>query len=111
MVRNVIPQTRTGKITVVLLLVAYAALAPPAVWIADTPELVAGFPPLYLWTLVWGSFMAVVLLWAAWRDAWGIRADQVPPELRDQTGTIGFTDTDREPASGPEPSAAGEAED
>lgn len=94
MTKKLIPKTQNGKIALGLLLIAYAMLAPPLVGLADSPELVVGVPPLYIWTLFWGCCMGVILLWAAWTDAWGIRTDQIPPEIRDQTDVIGFTDTD-----------------
>ncbi|WP_254864679.1 hypothetical protein [Halovivax gelatinilyticus] len=102
MIRKIIPKKREGKIAAVLLVIAHVSLAPPIVSAFNTPELVAGFPPLYIWTLLVGSAMAIILLWAAWIDAWGITMEQVPPELREKTGVIGFTDTDRDETTVPE---------
>ncbi|MFC3959773.1 hypothetical protein [Halovivax cerinus] len=101
MVRAIIPRKWEGKLAVALLVVAHAALAPPLISVADSASLVAGWAPLYLWTLFWGSVMGVVLLWAAKVDAWGISMDQVPPELRDETGVVGFNDTDRSDVTPP----------
>lgn len=108
MLRAIIPRKRDGKIAAALLVIAHVALAPPLVNIADTADLVAGFAPLYLWTLFWGSVMAVILLWAARVDAWGITMDQVPPELRDRADAAGFSDADRTETPAPEAKKRGE---
>lgn len=74
-------------------------LAPPLIWIADTPDLIAGFPTLWLWTTLWGFVMMFILVYAARSNAWGLTEDQVPPEIRDRTGAVGFRDTGRRKAA------------
>lgn len=86
---NVLPRSKDGKIAVVLLVVFFIALNPPVVYLANSQELVLGTAPLYLWTVVWGSFGTAVLLWAAWRDAFALSPDQVPPELSDEADQSG----------------------
>lgn len=86
---SVLPQSKDGKIAVVLLAVFFIALNPPVVYLANSQELVLGMAPLYLWAVIWGTFGTTVLLWAAWRDAFALTPDQVPPELRDEAERSG----------------------
>ncbi|WP_458190371.1 hypothetical protein [Haladaptatus sp. NG-WS-4] len=78
----VLPESRAGKITVAILGVFTIAMNPPIITIIDTPTMVWGINVLYLWTVVWGILITLVLIWAAWRDAFALTEDQVPPELR-----------------------------
>lgn len=86
---NVVPERTEGKIAAVLLLVFFLALNPPLVYLANRQTLVLGFAPLYLWAVAWGLFGTGVLVWAAWRDAFALTPDQVPPELRDEADVEG----------------------
>ena len=79
----VIPTTRAGKITVAILAVFTVAMNPPVIGIVSSPTLIAGMASLYAWTVFWGVLISIVLIWAAWRDAFALAEDQVPPELRD----------------------------
>ena len=78
----VLPESRAGKITVTILVVFTIAMNPPVIEIVDEPTLVVGIDLLYLWTVAWGISITLVLIWAAWRDAFALTEDQVPPELR-----------------------------
>lgn len=89
---NVLPQSTDGKIAVALLVVFFIALNPPVVYLANSQQVVLGMVPLYLWTVVWGVFGTAVLVWAAWRDAFALTPDQVPPELRDEGDLSGGED-------------------
>ena len=77
------PTTRAGKVTVGVLAVFTVAMNPPVISLVDAPRLVAGMSALYLWTVGWGITITLVLVWAAWRDAFALTEDQVPPELRE----------------------------
>lgn len=79
----VLPTSRAGKITVAFLAVFTVAMNPPVVTSIDEPGLVFGINTLYLWSVVWGILVSLVLIWAAWRDAFALTEEQVPPELRD----------------------------
>lgn len=78
-----LPRSRAGKITVVVLAVFTIAMNPPVILLVDAPVVVAGTNLLYLWTALWGIFISLVFIWAAWRDAFALTEDQIPPELRD----------------------------
>lgn len=100
-----IPQKREGKIALGAIVVAHLAFVPPFLDIANDPELVFGFPPLYLWTLFWGSVVIVSLLYAARTGAWGLTEDQVPPDIRGEMEGVGITDTERDERTAPEADA------
>ena len=78
-----LPSSRAGKITVGILAVFTVAMNPPVISLVDAPRLVAGTSALYLWTVGWGIAITLVLVWAAWRDAFALTEEQVPPELRE----------------------------
>lgn len=78
----VLPTSRAGKITVAILAVFTIAMNPPVIEIVDAPTTVVGINVLYLWTVSWGILITLVLIWAAWHDAFALTEDQVPPELR-----------------------------
>lgn len=97
----IFPKSRAGKITTAILVVFTIAMNPPVILLVDTPILVAGINLLYLWTTIWGLFISVIFIWAAWRDAFALTEDQVPPELRD-TDEVTMTRS-----SGEEPTTRG----
>lgn len=84
---GMLPTTRAGKVTVGVLAVFTVAMNPPVITLVDAPRLVAGMSSLYLWTVGWGVAITLVLVWAAWRDAFALTEDQVPPELREADET------------------------
>jgi hypothetical protein len=93
----VLPGTRAGRIAVAFLAVFTVAMNPPVVnWVASE-TLVLGMAPLYAWTIAWGIVASLVLVWAAWRDAFALTERQVPPELRDESQV---TTTESESVSG-----------
>lgn len=79
-----LPKSWEGKITVAIFVVFTIAMNPPVILLVENPVLVAGISQLYLWTVVWGLFICGVLIWAAWRDAFALTNEHVPPELRDE---------------------------
>lgn len=70
------------KVTLAIFVVFTIAMNPPVILLVDSPTTVLGVNSLYLWTVAWGVFITLVLVWAAWRDAFALTEDQVPPELR-----------------------------
>ena len=88
-----LPSSRAGKITTVVLIMFAIAMNPPVIGIVDAPALIAGIDLLYLWTVAWGIGISLVLIWAAWRDAFALTEDQVPPELR-ESEDVATTETD-----------------
>lgn len=98
--------TREGKIATVLLAAFFAALLPPVLLLANRPTLIGGHSLLYAWSAVWGVFGILVLVWAAWADAFAITEDQVPPELREKEEVV--TTEPEEPKAGEEPTTGGE---
>lgn len=70
------------KVTLAIFVVFTIAMNPPVILLVDAPTTVLGIDSLYLWTVAWGVFITLVLVWAAWRDAFALTEDQVPPELR-----------------------------
>lgn len=78
----VLPMSRAGKITTIILVIFTIAMNPPVIGVVDTPTLIAGMASLYGWTVGWGVFISLVLIWAAYRDAFALTEKQVPPELR-----------------------------
>lgn len=72
------------KITLAILVVFMIAMNPPVIQFVDAPTTVLGINLLYLWTVAWGVLITLVLVWAAWRDAFALTEDQVPPELRER---------------------------
>ena len=95
-----LPPTRAGKITVGILAVFTVAMNPPVISLVDAPRLVAGMSALYLWTVGWGIAITLVLIWAAWRDAFGLTEDQVPPELRETDESVPAESGRRESTAG-----------
>ncbi|MFC7157264.1 hypothetical protein ACFQPA_17680 [Halomarina halobia] len=81
-----LPKTTAGKVTVGFLVAFTIAMNPPVITIVDSPTTVFGINLLYLWTVVWGLLVSLVLVWAARRDAFALTEDQVPPELRAAEG-------------------------
>jgi hypothetical protein len=79
----VVPQSQAGKIATVLGILFILMVTPPVALLVSTPTLIFGIAAYYLWMTVWGVFISVVLIWAAWRDAYTLTNDQVPPELRE----------------------------
>jgi len=79
-----LPESRAGKVTIAVFVMFMIAMNPPVIGIVDAPVLIAGIDSLYLWTVVWGIFVSLVFVWAAWRDAFALTEAQVPPELRDE---------------------------
>ena len=79
----VLPDSRSGKITVAFLVVFTVAMNPPVIGLVDAPTLVFGIASIYIWTVAWGIFISLVLIWAAYNDAFALSEDQVPPDLRD----------------------------
>ena len=77
------------KITLVILGIFTIAMNPPVIQLVDAPTIVLGINSLYLWTVAWGIFITLVLVWAAWRDAFALTEDQVPPELRQREDVRG----------------------
>lgn len=73
---------RPRRITLAIFVVFTIAMNPPVILLVDSPTTVLGINSLYLWTVAWGIFITLVLVWAAWRDAFALTEDQVPPELR-----------------------------
>lgn len=86
---RILPSSTDGKIATVLLVAFFIAMNPPVVYLANDQTTVLGVAPLYLWAVAWGLFGTVVLVVAAWRDAFSLTPDQVPPEIRDRTDTPG----------------------
>ena len=78
----VLPMSHAGKITTIILAIFTIAMNPPVIGIIDIPTLIAGMASLYGWTVGWGIFISLVLIWAAYRDAFALTEEQVPPELR-----------------------------
>lgn len=70
------------KVTLAIFVVFTIAMNPPVILLVDSPTTILGVNSLYLWTVAWGVFITLVLVWAAWRDAFALTEDQVPPELR-----------------------------
>ncbi|WP_129115940.1 hypothetical protein [Halegenticoccus tardaugens] len=81
-----LPKTTQGKITVGFLVIFTIAMNPPVITMVDSPTTVLGINVLYLWTVAWGLLVSLVLIWAAWQDAFALTEDQVPPELREAEG-------------------------
>ncbi|WP_458210444.1 hypothetical protein [Haladaptatus sp. NG-SE-30] len=80
--------SRAGKITTAILIAFTIAMNPPVIQIVDVPGTIAGIGALYLWTVIWGIFITAVLIWAAWRDAFALTEDQVPPELHSREEVV-----------------------
>lgn len=78
----VLLMTRAGKVTTAVLVVFTVAMNPPVIELVGAPTLVAGMASLYAWTVAWGIFISLVLVLAAYRDAFALTEAQVPPELR-----------------------------
>lgn len=79
----VLPDSRSGKTTVAVLVIFTIAMNPPVIGFVDAPTLVFGMASIYVWTIAWGIFVSLVLIWAAYNDAFALSEDQVPPDLRD----------------------------
>ncbi|WP_123537252.1 hypothetical protein [Halosimplex salinum] len=76
-----VPASASGKVAAALLGLFFVAMNPPVVTAIGSGPAVAGFAPLYVWFVFWGVFVSLVLAWAAHENAFGLGADQVPPEL------------------------------
>ena len=84
----VLPITRAGKVTAAVLVVFTVAMNPPVIGLIGSETVVVGMASLYAWTVFWGVVVSLVLIWAAWRDAFSLTEDQVPPELRDDERVV-----------------------
>lgn len=78
-----LPKTRAGKLTTGFFILFTIVMNPPAILLVNKQTVIAGNALLYLWSVVWGLIVSLVLIWAAWRNAFAITEDQVPPELRE----------------------------
>lgn len=84
-----LPKKSEGKVALAILAVFALALHLPFVSFANNPTLTLGVSTLWLYAVAWGVLAIVVLVWAAWTDAFGLTQDQVPPELRDGDDATG----------------------
>jgi hypothetical protein len=80
--------SQVRKVTIAILVIFTIAMNPPVIQMVDTPMTVAGIDLLYLWTVMWGIFITSTLIWAAWRNAFALTEDQVPPELRSREEVV-----------------------
>jgi hypothetical protein len=78
--------SRARAVAVALFVVFVLALNPPVMTAVGDDPLVIGFAPLYLWIVGWGTVGALLIVWAAYRDAFGLSAEQVPPEIETPAG-------------------------
>lgn len=78
-----LPEKSEGRIALALLAIYAVALHLPFISVANNPTTTLGVSTLWMYAVAWGVFAIVVLVWAAWTDAFGLTQNQVPPELRD----------------------------
>jgi hypothetical protein len=76
-----VPSSRHRNVATGLFVLFVVALNPPVVNLVSRGPLVLGIAPLYLWFVTSGTFGALVLVWAAHRDAFALTEEQIPPEV------------------------------